>query len=109
MERTAYSVSAENCPGSKQENLINSGNSCSASSSKEASTTCQFYPGGAPRKAAGRGLGQNGVICECFPAYNPNVEGPQWAWLAPWRAEVPPGKAALVWREVVCENISWPP
>lgn len=29
MERTAYSVSAENCPRSKQDSLINSGNSCS--------------------------------------------------------------------------------
>ena len=29
MERTAYSVFAENGPGSKQDSLISSGNSCS--------------------------------------------------------------------------------
>ncbi|RLV91067.1 hypothetical protein DV515_00014243 [Chloebia gouldiae] len=35
-ERTAYSVDAENCPGSEQDILISSGSSCSASLAKEA-------------------------------------------------------------------------
>lgn len=100
MERTAYSVSAENCPGSKQDSLINSGNSCS----------CIFRQGGLddvvssileahPEKLQGEGSGERhllkmGSSLNAFQHTNPNIEGPQWAWLAPWRAEVSPGKAA---------------
>lgn len=37
MERAACSASAKNCPGSKQDSLVSSGNGCSVSSGEEAS------------------------------------------------------------------------
>lgn len=77
MERTAYSVSAKNCPRSKQDSFISSGNSCS----------CIFRQGGLKNVSAlswrhvlkscreGAGAKENGDLCECFPAYKPKHRG----------------------------------
>lgn len=44
MERTVYSVSVENCPGSAQDSLISSASSRAAPSGEEASTCQRLSP-----------------------------------------------------------------
>lgn len=77
MERTVYSVSAENCPGSKQDSLISSGNSCSrilrqgglnnmsALSWRHVLKTCR----------EGAGLKKMETFLNAFQHTDPNIEG----------------------------------
>lgn len=70
MEKIAYSVCAENCPGSEQDSLISSGNSYS----------CIFGQGGIDMSALSwrlypRAKAKNGNLCKCCPASSPKHGG----------------------------------
>lgn len=71
IERTAYSVYAENCPGSEQDSFITSGSSCSCifgQRGMDVSTILEAHP---EEKQGGDGAKtKDGKSCECCPAFS---------------------------------------